>query len=44
MIETINDGKPKTKFMKFGDTVSIEMKDESGRSIFGTIEQKVEVL
>ncbi len=42
MIETINDGKPTTEFMKFGDTVRIEMKDDRGHSIFGAIEQKVE--
>lgn len=41
MIETINDGKPSTSFMKFGDTVRIEMKDRSGASIFGAIEQVV---
>ena len=28
-------------FLHFGDTVRIEMKDESGRSIFGAIEQEV---
>lgn len=42
MIETIESGKPKTPFMKFGDTVRIEMKDAKGHSIFGAIEQKVE--
>lgn len=42
MIETINDGKPKTEFMKFGDVVRIEMKDRNGQSIFGAIEQAVE--
>lgn len=41
-IETINDGKPVTPFMKFGDTVRIEMKDAGGASIFGAIDQKVE--
>lgn len=41
MIETINDGKPTTPFMKFGDTVRIEMKDKAGHSIFGAIEQTV---
>jgi fumarylacetoacetate (FAA) hydrolase len=41
-IETINDGKPGTSFMKFGDRIRIEMKDASGRSIFGAIEQVVE--
>lgn len=42
MIETIADGKPTTPFMKFGDIVSIEMKDADGKSIFGKIEQKVQ--
>lgn len=41
MIETINSGKPHTPFMKVGDCVSIEMKDDQGRNIFGTINQKV---
>lgn len=42
MIETIESGKPKTPFMKFGDTVRIEVKDAKGHSIFGAIEQTVE--
>ncbi len=42
MIETINDGKPATSFMQFGDTVRIHMKDEAGKSIFGEIDQVVE--
>ncbi|MBD8893220.1 fumarylacetoacetate hydrolase family protein [Roseibium litorale] len=42
MIETINTGKPITPFMKFGDTVRIEMFDKTGHSIFGAIEQTVE--
>lgn len=41
MIETIRDGKPSTPFMKFGDTVKIEMLDENQQSIFGTIEQTI---
>ena len=41
MIETINDGTPKTPFMQPGDTVRVEMKDSHGHSIFGAIEQKV---
>jgi fumarylacetoacetate (FAA) hydrolase len=41
-IETINDGKPSTSFMQFGDTIRIEMNNADGRSIFGTIEQTVE--
>ncbi len=41
-IETINDGKPSTSFMTFGDAIRIEMLDEDGNSIFGTINQVVE--
>ena len=41
MIETINDGSPKTPFMQPGDTVRIEMRDADNHSIFGAIEQKV---
>ncbi|MDO6695750.1 fumarylacetoacetate hydrolase family protein [Aliiglaciecola sp. 3_MG-2023] len=41
MIETIRDGKPSTEFMKFGDQIKIEMKDEGGNSIFGSIELKI---
>jgi fumarylacetoacetate (FAA) hydrolase len=40
-IETIQDGKPTTEFMKFGDTIKLEMKGKDGLSVFGTIEQKV---
>ncbi|BDX07093.1 fumarylacetoacetate hydrolase family protein [Planctobacterium marinum] len=42
MIETIQDGKPTTAFMQFGDTIQIEMFDKTGQSIFGQIKQKVE--
>ena len=41
MIETIKYGKPKTKFLKFGDKVSIEVLDKSNQSVFGKIEQIV---
>lgn len=41
MIETIRDGKPATGFMQFGDTIKIEMTDDTGHSIFGSIDQKV---
>lgn len=40
-IETILDGKPSTDYMKFGDTIRIEMKGKDGQSVFGAIEQKV---
>lgn len=42
MIETIETGRPATPFMRFGDSVRIEMKDRAGHSIFGAIEQSVE--
>ncbi|MER8879417.1 fumarylacetoacetate hydrolase family protein [Mesorhizobium sp. M0684] len=42
MIETIETGEPKTPFLRFGDSVRIEMKDRGGHSIFGAIEQRVE--
>ena len=41
-IETINDGKPSTSFMQFGDRIRIEMNDAAGASIFGTIDQVIE--
>jgi len=41
MIETIDNGKPTTEFMKFGDTVRMEMLDDDGKSIFGAIDQRV---
>lgn len=41
MYETIEQGKPVTPFMSYGDKVSIEMLDESGASIFGAIENEV---
>jgi fumarylacetoacetate (FAA) hydrolase len=40
-IETIQDGKPSTDFMQYGDTIRIEMKGRDGLSIFGAIEQEV---
>ncbi len=40
-IETIQDGKPSTDYMKFGDTIRIEMKGKDGQSVFGAIEQEI---
>jgi len=40
-IETIQDGKPATGYMKFGDTIRIEMKGRDGQSIFGAIDQQI---
>lgn len=41
MVETIANGKPSTPFMRFGDRVKIEMLNDAGKSIFGSIEQTV---
>lgn len=42
MIEKIQTGAFITPFMRFGDTVGIEMNDADGKSIFGRIENVVE--
>lgn len=42
MIEKIQTGEFITPFMSFGDTVSIEMHDGSGHTIFGKIENLIE--
>ncbi len=41
MLEIIEQGKPVTPFMKFGDRVRIEMFDAQGDTIFGSIDQEV---
>jgi len=41
MLETIESGAPVTEFMRYGDTVKIEMFDANGVSIFGAIDQEV---
>lgn len=41
MIEIISDGKASTSFMKFGDTIRIEMLEKNGQNIFGSIQQTV---
>jgi fumarylacetoacetate (FAA) hydrolase len=43
-LETIEQGAPTTEFMKFGDSVKIEIFDEAGKSIFGAIDQSVVAL
>lgn len=42
-VETLSSGAPVTPFLAHGDCVRIEIKDQAGRSIFGAIEQSVEV-
>lgn len=41
MVETISLGEPATPFLKWGDTLRIEMRDAKGKSIFGAIDQTV---
>lgn len=41
MLEIIEQGKPQTAFMRFGDRIRIEMLDQQGNSLFGAIEQTV---
>ena len=40
-VETIIAGSASTPYLRYGDTVRIEMKDAAGHSIFGAIEQDV---
>lgn len=41
MLDQLESGAPTTPFLKFGDRVRIEMKDEDGQSVFGAIDQHV---
>ena len=41
VIEILDQGEPKTDFMRFGDTVRMEVLDPEGRTVFGAIEQRV---
>ncbi len=40
-VETLRDGQPATPFLKYEDTVRIEITDAAGHSIFGAIEQVI---
>ena len=40
-LEQLEHGAPRTAFLQFGDRVSIEMLDENGRNIFGTLDNRV---
>jgi fumarylacetoacetate (FAA) hydrolase len=42
LVEQVEQGAAKTPFLRFGDTVKIEMLDAAGASLFGAIEQRVE--
>jgi fumarylacetoacetate (FAA) hydrolase len=41
VLEIIQTGQPVTPFMRFGDTIHIEMLDHDGKSIFGAIQQVI---
>lgn len=41
-VEKLRDGEATTPFLKFGDSVKIDITDTDGQSIFGAIEQSVE--
>lgn len=41
MLEQLESGNPITPFLKFGDRVSIEMRDAQGHNLFGTLDNKV---
>jgi fumarylacetoacetate (FAA) hydrolase len=40
-METVHDGQAATEFMRYGDTLRIEMKNAAGNSLFGAIEQEM---
>jgi fumarylacetoacetate (FAA) hydrolase len=40
-LEIIDSGEAKTGYMRFGDTVRLEMKGRDGLSVFGAIDQRV---
>jgi fumarylacetoacetate (FAA) hydrolase len=42
LVEQVETGAAKTAFLRFGDSVRIEMRDDSGASVFGAIEQVVQ--
>ena len=40
-VETLDNGKASTRFMKFGDSLCVEAKGKNGQSVFGAIDQKI---
>jgi fumarylacetoacetate (FAA) hydrolase len=40
-LETLQDGAPAIGYMKFGDTIHIDMKGRDGQSLFGAIDQAI---
>lgn len=41
MLEIIAHGQAQTPFLSFGDTICIEMRNDRGQNLFGSIEQRV---
>ena len=41
VLEVIRDGKASTPFLRYGQSVRIEMLDDAGNSLFGAIEQQI---
>lgn len=44
MVEMIEQGGPRTRFLRAGDRVRIWMEDDKGRSVFGAIDQVVQAI
>jgi fumarylacetoacetate (FAA) hydrolase len=44
VIETLDEGAPRTPFLRIGDVVRIEMTGSDGMAVFGAIEQRVSPL
>ena len=42
LVEQVEQGAARTPFLRFGDTLCIDMREASGGSVFGAIEQAVE--
>lgn len=40
-VEVADNGKPKTRFMQFGDTLRTEVKGKNGQSVFGAIAHEI---
>jgi fumarylacetoacetate (FAA) hydrolase len=40
-METLQDGQAATEYLRYGDTVHIDMKNAAGHSLFGAIDQEV---
>lgn len=41
-VETLRHGEPRAPFLRIGDEIRIEMRNDKGHSMFGAIEQRVE--